>query len=55
MFACNFNNVEKFCNTRIVHSKNFKNGCSANWRADWAKFVGKTYAQVVKAKGDARG
>ena len=55
MVACNFHSVQKSCNTRIVYSKDLKNGCSSNWRADWAKFVGKTYAQVVKVKSDPRG
>ena len=41
--------------TRVVYSKNLQNGCSYNWRADWAKFVGKTYAQVVQAKNDLQG
>ena len=38
--------------TRIVVSKNVHNGCSFNWRADWARLQGKTYAQVVKANND---
>ena len=41
-------NVQKYCNTRIIHSNDLTNGCSSNWRADWARFVGKTYAQVLK-------
>ena len=36
-----------------------KNGCSSNWRADWARLAGKTYAQVLKtnklAKNDLGG
>ena len=47
--------VKKSGKTRIVYSKDLKNGCSYNWRADWATFVGKTYAQVVKAKNDLQG
>ena len=54
MFAHNCHNVQKFCH-RIVQSKNLKNRCSSNWRADWARFVGKTYAQVVKVKIDLEG
>ena len=40
---------KKVYRTRSVVSKNGYNGCSLNWRADWAKLQGKTYAQVVKA------
>ena len=47
--------VKKSGKRRIVYSKDLKNGCSYNWRADWATFVGKTYAQVVKAKNDLQG
>ena len=38
--------------TRIVLSKNVHNGCIFNWRADWARLQGKTYAKVVKANND---
>ena len=34
--------------TRTVYSNNSNNGCSHNWKADWARILGKTYAQVVK-------
>ena len=47
--------VDSFCNKNVV--KNYKprtvysnltyNGSSYNWKADWARFVGKTYAKVV--------
>ena len=35
---------------RIVYSNVCTHSCSANWRADWAMYVGKTYAQVLKSK-----
>ena len=47
--------VKKLGKTRVVYSKELRNGCSYNWRADWAKLIGKTYAQVVKAKYDLGG
>ena len=33
--------------TRTVYSNNLCNGTSSNWKADWARFTGKSYAQVV--------
>ena len=47
--------VDSFCSKNVV--KNYKprtvysnvtyNGSSYNWKADWARFVAKTYAKVV--------
>ena len=34
--------------TRTVYTNNSNNGFSHNWKADWARILGKTYAQVVK-------
>ena len=38
-----------------MYARDLKNGSSSNWRADWARFAGKTYAQVVKAKNGPAG
>ena len=51
----NCSKIQKSCKENVVYSKNLKNGCSSNWKADWARFTGKTYAQVVKAKNDLEG
>ena len=43
----NGHNSQKYCKSRIVSSNVSSNGYSLNWRADWARLVGKTYAQVL--------
>ena len=43
-------NKVKMFNTRNVYSNVYTNNCSLNWRADWSRFSGKTYAQVLKSK-----
>ena len=40
-------NVKKFV-PRIVGSKMINNGVSVNWRAEWARFAGKTYMKVLQ-------
>ena len=55
MSVNNCHNVQNNFNTKIVHSKDLKKGCSSNWGADWARFVGKMYAQIVKVKNDPKG
>ena len=32
--------------TRVIHNSNANNGCSSNWRADWSRVLGRSYAQV---------
>ena len=39
------NNVHRA--SRIVHNSSLHNGTSSNWKADWARFLGKSYSQVV--------
>ena len=39
------NNV--YCASRVVCNSSSLNGTSCNWKADWARFIGKSYAQVV--------
>ena len=48
MFVYSSHNDQKYCKTRKVHSNDLKNGCTSNLRVDWARFIGKTYAQVFK-------
>ena len=36
-----------YCASRVVCNNSSLNGTSSNWKADWAKFIGKSYAQVV--------
>ena len=36
-----------YCASRIVYNSNLYNGTSSNWKADWARFIGKSYSQVV--------
>ena len=43
----------KSYNSKIVYSTVSNNGCSVSWRADWARFRGKTYAQVLKSNIDS--
>ena len=49
----NVNNAQNthvsYTNTRLICNTNVHNGCSSNWRADWSKFVGRTYAEVVSS------
>ena len=55
---CNVNNVHKSCvsytSTRFICNTNVHNGCSSNWRADWSKFLGRTYTQVVSSNPKSR-
>ena len=39
------NNV--YCASRVVYNSILYNGTSSNWKADWARFIGKSYSQVV--------
>ena len=39
------NNV--YCASRIVYNSSLYNGTISNWKADWARFIGKSYSQVV--------
>ena len=41
-------NVVNSHKARTVYTNNNNNGFSHNWKADWARILGKTYAQVVK-------
>ena len=54
----NVNNAQNthvsYTNTRLMCNTNVHNGCSSNWRADWPKFVGRTYAEVVCANPSSR-
>ena len=43
-------NKQQMFNTRVVYSNVCTNSGSFNWRADWARYSGKTYAQVLKSK-----
>ena len=36
-----------YCTSRVVVNSNLYNGTSSNWKADWARFIGKSYSQVV--------
>ena len=36
-----------YTKTRVICNPDVHNGCSSNWRADWLKFLGRTYAEVV--------
>ena len=45
----NVNKHVKIHNQRLVYSNVCNNGVSVNWRADWARYQGKSYAQVVKS------
>ena len=36
-----------YCTSRVVCNSNLYNGTSSNWKADWARFIGKSYSQVV--------
>ena len=55
---CHVNNVQKtgvsYTSTRFVYNTNTHNGCSSNWKADWSKFLGRTYAQVVSSNPKSR-
>ena len=33
--------------TRVIHNSNANNGCSSNWRADWSRVLGRSFAQVL--------
>ena len=39
--------------SKIVYSTMSNNGFSVNWKTDWARFRGKTYAQVLKCNIDS--
>ena len=39
------NNV--YCASRVVYNSILYNGTSSNWKADWARFIGKSYSQVM--------
>ena len=43
-----------YINTRLICNNNVHNGCSSNWRADWSKFVGRTYAEVVSSNPSSK-
>ena len=49
--AFNVNNSQNshvlYTKTRVIFNPDVHNGCSSNWRADWSKFLGRTYAEVV--------
>ena len=36
-----------YCASRIVYNSSLYNGTSSNWKADWARFIGKSYSQFV--------
>ena len=36
-----------YCTSRVVCNSNLYNGTSSNWKADWSRFIGKSYSQVV--------
>ena len=44
----------KLYKARIVYTNSNNNGTSSNWRADYHKFKGLTYAQVVELKSSYR-
>ena len=54
----NVNNAQNthvsYTDTRLICNTNVHNGCSSNWRADWSKFVGRTYAEVVSSNPSSR-
>ena len=33
--------------TRVIYNSVVNNGCSSNWRADWSRLLGRSYAEVV--------
>ena len=39
----------KLYKLKIVYATVSNNGSSINWRADWSRFKGKTYAQVLQS------
>ena len=43
-----------YTKTRVISNYNVHNGCSNNWRADWSKFVGRSYAEVVSSNPSPR-
>ena len=49
----NVNKCVKSYKSKIVYSTVVNNGLSVNWKADWARFRGKTYAQVLKSNTDS--
>ena len=38
-----------YTKTRVICRSNLYNGCSSNWRADWPRILGRTYAEVVSS------
>ena len=48
----NVNKCVKKYKSKIVYATVVNNGISINWKADWAQFRGKTYAQVLKSNID---
>ena len=48
----NVNKCVKKYKSKIVYATVVNNGISINWMADWARFRGKTYAQVLKSNID---
>ena len=48
----NVNKCVKKYKSKIVYATLVNNGSSINWKADWARFRGKTYAQVLKSNID---
>ena len=36
-----------YCASRVVHNSTLCNVNSSNWKADWARFIGKSDSQVV--------
>ena len=43
-----------YTNTRFICNTNVHNGCSSNWRADWPKFLSRTYAEFVSSNPSSR-
>ena len=35
--------------TKVTHSSNVNNGCISNWKADWYRLLGRSYAEVVSS------